>query len=91
MKFEMLPVISCYDLEEAVNLQYDCNIEDITLLLYGDDFANNSYKNFYFKELDEYKGYPWQDEETIRLINLVKSYLQDIFPHYDHCLIDVSW
>ena len=91
MKYEMMPVVDCCDLEDAVNLQYGCEIESIANLLFGDEYINDSYKRFYFEELAEYKGYSWQDEEVIRLTNLVKTYLQDVFPNHKCCLIDVSW
>ena len=91
MEIKMLPVISCYELEEAVNRQFDCGIEEISVLLFGTDFNNNCYKSFYFGQMEEYCGRYWENEEEIRLRNLVRAYLQDTVPNFDHVLIDVSW
>lgn len=87
----MYPVVDCYDLERAVNRQFDCEIEDISTLLFDNDYNNDSYKSFYFREMETYDGHFWQNEEDIRLRNLVRAYLQDIVPDYDRVLINVSW
>lgn len=89
--FTMCPVVDYGTLEDAVNLQFKANISDICQLLFDDDYINDSYKRFYFKEMEEYHGYCWENEENIRLRNLVRAYLQDTLPNYDCVLIDVSW
>ena len=92
MKIEMMPVISIYDLEAALLAQYDIDwTGELASFLFGDSYVNDSYKSFWFAEMDEYTGKPWQDEESIRVENCVKSILQDALPGYDRCLIDVSW
>lgn len=94
MKYEMCPVISIYDLEEALVAQYGTNeifCGELTPFLFGDDYMNDSYKVFYFNELDVYEGKSWQDEEHIRIMNCVKTFLQDVFPNCKKVLIDVSW
>lgn len=93
MKYEMCPVVSVYDLERALTLQYGANdaFDNLASFLFGDDYANDSYKSFYFDELDIYEGYTWQDEEYIRIVNCVKTFLQDAFPGHDKILIDISW
>ena len=92
MKHWMMPVVNVDELEDAVNLQYgEGTIEDIRNLLFKDDYYNDSYKSFYYGDLIDYNGNPWEDEEEIRLINLVKTYLQDTIPNYIFVLIDVSW
>ena len=92
MKYQMTPVIDADELENAVNLQYgEDTIEEIRNLLFGDDYSNDCCKPFYYDDLTPYNGKPWEDEEEIRLINLVKTYLQDTLPDYDSVLIDISW
>ncbi len=94
MKYEMCPVVSIYALEEALTAQYGANevfCGELTPFLFGDDFMNDSYKSFYIDELEVYEGKSWQDEEEIRIINCVKTFLQDTFPGHDRILIDVSW
>ena len=93
MKYEMCPVVSVYELERALILQYGANeaFDELASFLFNDDYANDSYKSFYFDELDVYEGHPWQDEEEIRITNCVKTFLQDTFPGHDRILIDVSW
>lgn len=91
MEIRMLPVVRCYELEEAVNRQFDCGIEEISVLLFDNDFSNDCYKSFYFGQMERYEGRYWENEEEIRLRNLVRAYLQDTIPDFDHVLIDVSW
>ena len=89
--FTMYPVVDYNNLKAAVNLQFNTDIEDICQLLFGDDYMNDSYKRFYFSGMEEYHGYSWENEENIRLRNLVRAYLQDALPDYNCVLIDVSW
>ena len=51
--------------------------------------ANKKHK--YFEIDEEFHGYAWEDEEHIRIRNLVNAYLRDILPDYTHVLIDVTW
>lgn len=89
--FTMYPVIDYHTLQNAVNLQFGTNINDICQLLFDDEYINDSYKSFYFGKMEVFEGRPWQKEEDIRLRNLVKTYLKDALPGYDCVLIDVSW
>ena len=89
--FTMYPVVDYNNLKAAVNLQFNTDIEDICQLLFGDDYMNDSYKRFYFSGMEEYHGYSWENEENIRLRNLVRAYLKDTLPDYEYVLIDVSW
>lgn len=89
--FTMYPVVDYNNLKAAVNLQFNTDIEDICQLLFGDDYMNDSYKRFYFSGMEEYHGYSWENEENIRLRNLVRAYLKDALPDYEYVLIDVSW
>ena len=91
MEIRMLPVIDADELERAVNQQFNCEIKEISVLLFDTDFYNDCYKSFYFGQMEEYKYPVWQNEEEIRLRNLVRAYLQDVIPDFDHVLIDVSW
>ena len=88
--FTMYPVVNYKTLKDAVNLQFDIYIDDICELLFDDDYANNSYKSFYFDEMEVYNGYFWENEEDIRLRNIVRAYLKDILPNYEYVLIDIS-
>ena len=86
-----IPLIAARDLEDAVNLQFGCDIDEIRNLLFDDNYVNDCYKRFYYKEQEEYHDQPWEDEESIRLRNLVRAFLCDILPEYDSIMIDVSW
>ena len=90
--YTMYPVVDAWDLEHAVNTQFDCNIENIRNLLFDDQYYNDSYQLFDFTDMEEYED--WMDpseEEGIRLRNLVRTYLQDAIPDYELVLINVSW
>ena len=91
MKYEMIPVIDCEELRKAVNQQYSIEIEDISSLLFGDNYMNDSYKRYRLNNQEQYSGFWWQDEESIRLKNCVNAFLTDMFPDTDYILIDISW
>jgi hypothetical protein len=94
MKYEMCPVVNPDELGRALTLQYGENeaFNDIVSFLFDDDdYENGSYKSFHFDELDVYEGYSRQREEYIRIINCMKTFLQDTFPGHDMILIDVNW
>ena len=89
--FTMVPTVIASDLENAVNTQCSCNIEDIRKLLFGDNYNDDCYKAFWYDEDEVYTGSIYEDEEEIRLQNLVRAYLRDILPDYCWVLVDVRW
>ena len=92
MKYEMVPVISIYDLETALLAQYNIDLTgELASFLFDNSFTNDSYKSYWFAEMDEYIGESWQHEERIHIENCIRSILQDTLPGYERCLIDVSW
>lgn len=95
MEITMKPTIKARALEKALNLQYgEGTIEDIRNLLFS-YYTNDCYIEFCYKE--EYDDHydpecdDPEDEEPIRLRNLVTAYLRDVLPDYDTILVDVSW
>lgn len=88
--YEMRPVIEIGVLEEAIYTQFNVD-DDLRSILFYDDYMNDCYKSYYFADDKEYKGYSWQNEERIRMRNLVNAYLRVILPGHDSILIDVSW
>lgn len=80
MKFERCPVIDATELEKEINSKFNFNIDYIAILLFGNDFTNDSYKIFYLDE--EYKD---------TQIAVIAEYLKDMFPYDKKVLIDVSW
>ena len=90
--YTMYPVIEVGVLEDELKIQFDVDIEDeLRNILFGDDYQNDCYKSYCFEDDEEFHGYAWEDEERIRIRNLVNAYLRDILPHYTHILIDVTW
>lgn len=90
--YEMKPTIDIGRLENAICIQFDMNIEEnLATILFGDCYMNDCYKHYYFANDKEYRGYSWENEEHIRIRNLVNAYLRDILPGHDSILIDVSW
>ena len=89
--FTMYPAVDYSTLQDAINLQFGTDIDNLCTLLFDYDFTNDSYKSFYYGEMEVFEGHPWQNEEDIRLRNLVRAYLQDVLPDYEYVLIDVSW
>lgn len=90
MNIEILPVVNVDELENEINRQYDVDY-DLRNMLFFDEYVNDCYKKFYYKDLEVYEGKPWQDADAITRRNVVKTYLQDILPNYKCILLDVSW
>lgn len=84
--YSIKPVVCVEDLEHAVNLQYGVDLDLRDLL-----FSDSKYINFDFNCMEIFAGASWQNEERIREINLVKTYLQDTLPDFTEVIIDLSW
>ena len=90
--YTMFPVVEIYDLEKELKIQFDVDVEDeLTEILFGDNYSNDCYKTYYFEYDEEFHGYAWENEEHIRIRNLLNDYLRDILPNYNSVLIDVTW
>ena len=89
--FQMYPVVDASDLEDVINAQFGCGIKDICDLMFGDEYNNDCHKTFWYDEDEVYTGSIYEDEEEIRLRNLVRAYLRDVLPNYCCVLVDVSW
>lgn len=66
----MMPTVSSYELEEAIKLQYDLDVE-IPTLLFPEDFTNDCFKEYTYKDTRE-------DE----FCESEELYLRDAFPQY---------
>lgn len=91
MKYNILPAIEIGALEEALTIQYGEGFNDLRQFMFDDCYMNDVYCAFWFDDLEEYEGKYWQNEENIRKMNCIKTFLQDTFPNYTKVLIDVSW
>ncbi len=70
MEVKMMPTVSSYDLEEAIKQQYDLDV-DIPTLLFPEDFMNDCFKEYAYKDTRE-------DE----FCESEELYLRDVFPQY---------
>lgn len=89
--YTMYPVIEVRVLEEELKTQFDVNVDNLSGILFYDNYQNDCYKSYYFVDDEEFHGYAWEDEEHIRIRNLVNAYLRDILPDYERVLVDVTW
>ena len=90
--YRMCPVIEVGVLEDEIKAQFDIDVEgELRNILFYEDYMNDCYKSYYFADDEEYTGKSWQNEERIRVRNLVNAYLRDILPGHERVLIDVSW
>jgi hypothetical protein len=87
----MRPVIEVRTLENELKTQFDVEVDNLRDILFGDNYQNDGYKYYYFNNDEEYTGKFWQNEEAIRIRNLLNAYLRDILPDYERVLIDVTW
>ena len=98
MKYKMMPVIWVGDLKEAIEAQYGIHFEwdeNLRNILFDDDYCNDCAKQLNIFDVEEYdpafESYPWFNERNFRIKNLVKTYLQDVFPDQEYVMIDVMW
>ena len=93
--FKMVPEVSIYDLEDAVNERFGTKIAELASLLWGEMYTNDSLKRFHFDKdevfNEKYVKYSWYKPEEITLRNYVRQYLREMLPDYDEVVIDVSW
>lgn len=90
--YTMYPVIEVGVLEDEIKTQFDVDIKgELRKILFYDNYMNDCYKSYCFEDDEEFHGYAWEDEERIRIRNLVNAYLRDILPDYTHILVDVTW
>jgi hypothetical protein len=90
--YKMYPVIEVYVLEDELETQFGVDVKgELRNILFYEDYMNDCYKSYYFADDEEYTGKSWQNEEHIRIRNLVNAYLRDILPGHERVLIDVSW
>lgn len=90
--YTMYPVIEVNVLEKELKIQFDVDVEgELREILFGDDYQDDCYKSYCFEDDEEFHGDIWEDEEYIRIRNLVNAYLRDILPDYTHVLIDITW
>ena len=90
--YEMRPVIEIYVLEDELKTRFGVDVEgELRNIHFYEDYMNDCYKSYYFADDEEYTGKSWQNEERIRVRNLVNAYLRDILPGHERVLIDVSW
>ena len=95
MIIERRPVIDIIDLEREVIARYpelekDIEYYEIRAIMFDDDYNNDCYKEYFFGEDYKYE-YPWQNEEKIKIENIIRAYLREVLPDEDHVIIDVSW
>lgn len=95
MNIERRPIIDISDLEREVIAQHpevesDIKNYEIREIMFDDDYDNDCYKSYFFDEDVEYK-YPWQNEEKIKIENIIRACLREVLPDEDHVIIDVSW
>lgn len=90
--YRMYPVIEIDVLADEIKTQFDVDVEEeLRNILFYDNYQNDCYKSYCFVDDEEFHGYTWEDEERIRIRNLVNAYLRDILPDYERVLIDVTW
>ena len=89
--YEMFPVIEVGVLEDEIKTQFGVDVAGELSSILFDSYMNDCYKPYCFADDEVYKYPAWQNEEHIRIRNLVNAYLRDILPNYECVLIDVTW
>lgn len=93
MKYTSMIVVNANEIENAVKLQYDEDIE-LASLMWPEDYQNDCYKPLSFDDdmVEEWEEDEYYSEEVRRQHLLVYSVLRDTFPaEVRNILVDVSW
>ena len=99
---EKVIIVEARDLEDAVSAKYGIEIEvDFCYLLFGEEYANFSYKFYCFDEDEEYdesfwedeeyNEYAWESKENVETRNLINQFLREEFPGEVEILVGISW
>lgn len=91
MKHSTEIVIDVCDLEDEICATYGIDHFEGRNLFWEEDYCNDSYKSLYLDDDEEYKGYSWQNEEEIKLRNLIYAHLRKCFPNAKRVLVEVTW
>jgi hypothetical protein len=90
--YTMTPVIEVDELADELFTQFNVDVrEELRNILFNVDYVNDCFKSYCFADDEIYTGKVWQNEEEIRIRNLVNAYLRDILPEHKRVLIDVRW
>ena len=99
IKFEMLPVISIYSLEEAlINKKVIEHGDSLSQILWEGDYMNDCYKRLYVgteygEDEEKQEGIDHGDEDEVKYYTVRKA-LRAILQEAGigtRCLVDVSW
>ena len=99
IKFEMLPVVSIYCLEEAlVERKIIEQSDSLSQILWEGNYMNDSYKHLYVgteysEDEEEQDGIDNGDEDEVKYYK-VRRALREILQEAGigtRCLVDVSW
>lgn len=80
MHIKKMTVIDVWELKDAFFKTYGYNINNILELLFGDSFANDSYKIFHLD--DDYT-----EEDVLKIVKM----LRNLGINEDKILVDISW
>lgn len=100
MEYTMKPVVDCYELEEAVKIQFGLDQLDLGRACF-EMCENDSYQRLCFddekvEELEDEISYAEEynrpEIEYLRQKRLVYTYLRDVFlPKYDEVIVSYYW
>lgn len=99
IKFEMLPVVSVYNLEDAlIEKEIIEHGDSLSQILWEGDYMNDSYKHLYVgteygEDEEEQDGIDNGDEDEVKYYK-VRRALREILQEAGigiRCLVDVSW
>ena len=91
MQIQMKPVVSIYDLEDILHSEFGIKVDNLTEILFGDNYSNDCYKSYFYDEREVYEGKFWQNKEHIEIRNKLSDYLEAEFPNYNCVLVDITW
>lgn len=101
LEFERPYTIEAGILEKAMKELFGIHIDDLANLFWEGNYANDCYKQLYFKD----GQFPWQEDiiyeweteqekEESKSRNVVRRFLYDYLPEdysYDYILVDITW
>ena len=89
MEIKYLHSLDIYDLEKSLMDKYGDDFYDLAWILFDDDrITDGAYLHFFYGKDEEVWEY---DKDRAIKRNIVRDYLRELFPMFDHVLIHIYW
>lgn len=89
MRFKNVIMINSYDLEAALEEEFDETYDEILTLFFGENFVNDSAKKLFLAPEQVWSEY--DDAVAIERRNTVRKFLREMWPDEELVWISIAW